>query len=196
MHLSLSRLPRTFACWAALSLLGCLPAAPPDLEEPTVTPTLSHVEGSDTGLAAAHRSEVAGEAVATAETFQGTESLEITDEGGQLLCRWTWDTHSVDLAEALPAAAADCALPDDTPCAFAHAVALTNGRADTNDTGLETDCGPFRSLHPMQTDGGVKGYGYGASDEGTFLVVFADNPAPEPDLWIPLLGAGTYRRGP
>ncbi len=130
--------------------------------------------------------------MATSSAFAGTESLEITDVDGGLLCRWTWDTFSRPFEDAFPADAPDCALPDGSPCLFAHAVALTDGRLGNVDTGTDLDCDAFRGLYAMQTEGGVKGYGYGVSDEGEFLLVFADNPAPEPDLWIPLPGAATY----
>lgn len=191
MHLPLSRLPRTFAFCAGLTLLSCLPTAAPDRDDGTSAPTLSHPGGSDTSASVPHHSAIVGEALVTPEALQGTESLEIRDGDGLLLCRWTWDTDSVTHGQALPTAE-DCALPDGSPCQFAHAVVLTGGREEGTDTGTETDCAPFRSLYPMQPDGGLKGYGYGSSGKGGYLLVFADNPAPEPDLWIPLLGAGTY----
>ena len=110
--------------------------------------------------------------MATSATFLGTESLEITDLDGGLLCRWTWATLNLPFGEVFPDDAPDCALPDGSPCLFAHAVTLTDGRIGNVDTGSDLDCDPFRGLYVMQTEGGVKGYGYGVSDEGEFLLVF------------------------
>lgn len=178
--------------WLALFSAACLPSGPIQGDETDGPPTLTQEEVESSSPAVTFFTTIVGEALADASRFEGTESLEVTDVDGQILCRWTWDTNHGEeaLDPDIP-----CTQPDGAACLFAHSVVRENGQVRRLDTGLEADCEPFRGDYPMQEEGGVIGYGYADTPEADLLMVFADNPAPEADRWIALSGVSTYVAG-
>ena len=192
MHLETLPCSPRVSVWLALFSAACLPSGPIPLHENDGPPTLTHAEIESHSPAVTFFTTIVGEALADASYFQGTESLELTDVDGQILCRWTWDTnHGEEMVDPdIP-----CTLPDGSACLFAHSVVRENGQVRSVDTGPEADCEPYRGNYPMQEEGGLIGYGYANSPEGDLLMVFADNPAPETDRWIALSGVSTYVAG-
>jgi len=181
--------------WLMLFSAACLPPGPVQGDDDAGPPSLSHSESLDSASAATFLTAIVGEALADTSRFQGTESLEITDTEGQVLCRWTWDAHHASQEDKLLNPMPPCALASGSACQFAHLVVLSGGHEDSLDTGSEADCEPYRTEYPMQQDGGMTGYGYAEGSDGGLLMVFADNPDPEADRWIALSSVSAYAEG-